>query len=321
MILIFGDRKDPIINKILLQLEQIPNQKIFVISEKEAVTDVQIRITGDDPYFILEFDNGTILDSRHVQSVFFWRGRLNLKIPVNINKYKYSHQINEYFTAEWAKIEELIYSILEKNTKCLGSFLYKNHFNKLNELKIAESSGFLVPRSFVTTKTESVTGLFHNEGCVVKKIHTDLQNSEEFILSGLRTYEFTQKEKKNATIFPALYQSKVQKRFDLKVLVIGEEMFSAAIRSDSSTIDYRQGKAFEYYALETEGDMRNKIGKFMQALRLNYGVFDFAYDEDLNPVFIEFNNCGRFFTISEHCNFGMDHIIVKKLTDKNEVVS
>lgn len=102
---------------------------------------------------------------------------------------------------------------------------------------------------------------------------------------------------------PGHFQHYIQKAFELRVIVIGDYVFSARIDSQSderTQIDCRDmTAAVDYSAYPLSDSQQQQIRRFVQSYGLQYSALDFIVQPDLSLVFLENNPCGQFLYVEE----------------------
>ncbi|PPU93510.1 hypothetical protein XalbCFBP2523_06260 [Xanthomonas albilineans] len=105
---------------------------------------------------------------------------------------------------------------------------------------------------------------------------------------------------------PAIYQTLVNKAFDLRITVIGHRIFSARIVGHNGTalLDWRPSSVkpgelrMDWY--DVDARTRTSINALMEKLDLRYGCIDLAVDLQGNVFFFEVNTGGQFLFIDDH---------------------
>ncbi len=106
---------------------------------------------------------------------------------------------------------------------------------------------------------------------------------------------------------PSIYQEHIAKQFELRVLVLGEEVIAVKLDSQAhehSRIDWRvdadHGKIHaEQYALDA--GTTAQILALMRALNLAMGSLDLIVTPDGEIVFLEVNEQGQFLFLEQMC--------------------
>lgn len=190
---------------------------------------------------------------------------------------------------------------------CLGAFLvdpFGPAEHKPVQLKVAREVGLDVPATLLTNDPDAVRRfarasggaivakaptvwlkVFDDDGTLVEKAFTSLVTEQDLAdLDGLR-------------LGPMIFQERIPKACELRVVVAGEEIFAVAIdphESDVGGVDWRRNFDFDYerrpYAIPD--DVRRRILAMMDRLGLNYASIDMIVTPDGRHVFLEANPNG-----------------------------
>jgi ATP-grasp ribosomal peptide maturase len=93
-----------------------------------------------------------------------------------------------------------------------------------------------------------------------------------------------------------LFQAWVSKEYEVRLTVVGERMFAAAIHagSEASYEDWRSDYGSLTYATTTiPKDVAAAMRRLMERLQLRYGAADFVVGSDGQWTFLEVNPCGQ----------------------------
>lgn len=106
----------------------------------------------------------------------------------------------------------------------------------------------------------------------------------------------------------SIYQSAIDKAFEVRLTIMGNTFFAAKIESqkiDSLHNDWRQSpadlKALKFPYIEIPLDIKEKCKDLIKKLNLVFGCIDFIVTPDNKYVFLEINEMGQFLFI-EHYN-------------------
>lgn len=193
--------------------------------------------------------------------------------------------------------------------------------NKLFQLKVASRIGFKVPETIVSNNHTQIEEFCDNsqDGVIMKPINSSrLEDSEsqkliftnlipKRILSELRLYALT----------PAIFQKNIIKAYEVRVTVIGDNVFSAKVMSQEyreSTIDWRRKKLpFEPYKLPV--DIEKKCVDLVKALGLGFGAIDIIKAIDEHYYFLEINPNGQWVWIETETNHPISDAVISYLND------
>ena len=181
---------------------------------------------------------------------------------------------------------------------------------KSEQLQRAASMGFAVPRTILTTDP-GVVRAFHAR-CAGRVVFKSMVGAAA--LSGLddqagvaqRTYGFPTTLVGDAELAaadsvrlaPSLFQEYVDKDVELRVTVIGDEVFAAAIDSQAdprTAVDYRRFDVPVPYRRATlPPDVAERCVAFVHSYGLTFGAIDLIRTPDGSHVFVENNPVGQF---------------------------
>lgn len=105
-----------------------------------------------------------------------------------------------------------------------------------------------------------------------------------------------------------MLQERVQKAFEARVTVVGDEVFAVRIDADSTAAqeDWRSDyDALSYGVIQLPSGLRTKLLRLMARLGLVYGAFDLIHDVLGRWVFLEVNQRGEFGWIADATGLGI----------------
>jgi hypothetical protein len=106
------------------------------------------------------------------------------------------------------------------------------------------------------------------------------------------------------TYAPAIYQAKVKKEFDVRAVLMGERIYSFAVRTPANSLDWRHDAALRNVAVEriaTPAAVESGILRFAAAAGVCTGSLDFAVDRNGEWWFLEINEQGQFLWLDDFC--------------------
>lgn len=220
------------------------------------------------------------------------------------------------------------YFMSQLSASYLLSDFSKTSVNKLGILKQAAGVGLKIPNTIVTAKkTELQNFIRTNESIIVKNIYEIGMFSYLDKIFVSYTTGFEQEDVKNLpeTFFPAIFQSKVDKLYELRIFYLEGMCYSMAIFSqenDQTKADFRVYD-FEFpnrnvpYKLPAEEE--EKIDRLMKKIGLNCGSIDMIRSSTGEYFFLEINPVGQFGMVSDPCNYFLERKVAELLIkmDKN----
>jgi len=171
---------------------------------------------------------------------------------------------------------------------------------KIRQLQVARELDLSIPETVITNDPIVARDfvLLHGPDKVIRKAFRNIAQAprETHLVSAndltvIDTVKYA----------PVIFQRYIPADLDLRVTVIEDEIFAAAIRSEPGyEIDYRGGLSSAKvtpYSLPDEISL--KLFELMKILKLNFGAIDMRVTPKGEHVFLEVNPAGEYLFISE----------------------
>lgn len=192
---------------------------------------------------------------------------------------------------------------------------------KIEQLQRAAEHGFEVPATIVTNDPADIRAFFEaNAGDIVYKVLTDpflgaptvaakhpdrpIEEAREIKTTRFGREDLDQLD--GVQLAPCLFQAYVPKRVELRVTVIGDELFTVEIDSqahEGTKVDWRNwndgGFEIPYRKANLPADLADRCLTFVRRYGLNFSAIDFVLTPDGRYVFLENNPNGQFMWIDK----------------------
>jgi glutathione synthase/RimK-type ligase-like ATP-grasp enzyme len=176
--------------------------------------------------------------------------------------------------------------------------------NKATQLLTAQSLGFRIPESLIGNDAEDVRAFFarHPGGIIHKAFAPKMWKNEDGSRTTARTSLITSAHLASefaVRACPGIYQEKIEKQHELRVTVMGETVFAAAIDSqrDGATIDWRceggRGRT-NLRATDIAPALAARCRALCRELGLSFGCIDLIVTPAEEVIFLEINCAGQF---------------------------
>lgn len=255
---------------------------------------------NDGRNFILSSPEGE-LNMKDVTAVWYRRSRIGQNIPKTMDPQLRDPSVKESLAVFHGFMESLDTFILDSYHK----IRYAAH--KQLQLKIAREVGLDIPHTLTTNDPENVRKFFNackeKDGMITKMLSSFAvyEGDKEKVVFTNRIEEKDLEDLDGLALCPMTFQENIPKKMELRVTIVGNKIFSAAIDSQASELaqnDWRRDglglvEAWKEFPLPPE--IESKLLKLMDALQLNYGAVDFILTPDNRYVFLEINPAGEFF--------------------------
>lgn len=174
--------------------------------------------------------------------------------------------------------------------------------NKVLQLLRAVEFGFTVPDSWFTNDPESLASAWH---ATCGRLITKGLESPYLDRDGQSRHAYTTRvnrrhlsRRHRLAYGPAILQPDVAKALELRVTVVGSQVFAAGIDSQASPLtaqDFRHygGSGVPYHAHELPQHVATACAKLVASFGLDFGVLDLILTPDGDHVFLELNVSGE----------------------------
>jgi glutathione synthase/RimK-type ligase-like ATP-grasp enzyme len=191
---------------------------------------------------------------------------------------------------------------------------------KLRQLSLATSLGFEIPPSLVTNEPQQLLAFWReHHGKVITKLLASPSMRESRLDETYARYTEAMTYRDLAAIqsvemCPTFAQAYVPKRFELRITIVNDRAFAAAIDSQSSAhsrVDWRKydlaRASYARHALPPE--IEAQCVALTRKLGLRYSAIDMILTPDGRYVFLELNPTGEYAWIEAYTGFPITEAI------------
>lgn len=176
--------------------------------------------------------------------------------------------------------------------------------SKPQQLLWALSSGFSVPETMFSNDFESVLSFVKRETVVYKTMSGYIFPESSAIFTARLSEDFiVEEDRLRIGVSPGIYQSYVEKKCEMRVYFIGDDIFSVEIDSQSSDdtkTDWRENQSLPINSyVKTDSYLRDKISRFRDMSGLKFGAVDLVVTPSEEIVFLECNPAGQWMWLEE----------------------
>jgi glutathione synthase/RimK-type ligase-like ATP-grasp enzyme len=171
---------------------------------------------------------------------------------------------------------------------------------KIRQLQVARKLGLSVPETLITNEAAAAREFVqrHGVGRVVRKAFRNIpQAPRTTALVGESELALIE----SVRYAPVIFQEFVPADVDLRVTVIGDEIFAAAIHSEPAyRTDYRLGlESATVVPYQLPAGVAAGVLDLMKEFDIQYGALDFRVTPEGEHVFLEVNPAGEYLFISQ----------------------
>jgi len=193
--------------------------------------------------------------------------------------------------------------------------------SKIVQMQAACRIGFNVPKLLVTNQSDALLEFTSGQEVVVKQL-SDICVFEENGISarGLYTHRLQPEDFRHLPDLersPAFFSAFIDKAYDVRVTVVGEEIFAVRIFSQEfpeSQVDFRRREGdWAMEPCELPDDLTDKIVRLMRYFHLRFGALDFAVDREGRYWFLEVNSEGNWLWMERELDLPISGAITNNL--------
>ncbi|MBD1939414.1 MvdD family ATP-grasp ribosomal peptide maturase [Microcoleus sp. FACHB-68] len=297
--------------------------KAFRFNTDQFPTEIQLDIyysNGKERLMIATEQEQ--LDLREVSAVWYRRLRIGGRIPNTMDAQLRQASIQE----SRATVQGMIASLKAFHLDPVPHL--RRAENKQLQLQVARELGIDTPRTLMTNNPQSVREFAHEcEGNLITKMHSYFAIYEEGVEKVVFTNPLTAEDLENLDglcFCPMTFQEHIPKALELRTIVVGKQLFTASIDSQSSEKarhDWRrQGLALidDWKPYNLPQRLEEKLLQLMSNFGLNYGALDLILTPDGRHIFLEVNPVGEFFWLELCPGLPISHAIADILLAQSQ---
>jgi glutathione synthase/RimK-type ligase-like ATP-grasp enzyme len=193
--------------------------------------------------------------------------------------------------------------------RCINKYSASRFINnKSVQLFLARNCGMNVPGTLMSNSPAEVRAFLKESSSrtVCKAFFPHIWKKEDSeALAVTETFEITADmlpADEVLTYAPAIYQERVAKDFDVRMVLMGTAVFSYSLHNPKGSLDWRQdvGQGLVIVdQIDTPPEVEKAVLAFARSAGITFGSFDFAVDAAGNWWFLEVNEEGQFLWLDE----------------------
>lgn len=313
MLLLVTNRRDITIDYVVAELKR-RKKHYFRLNTEDLPTARCTMAAFPGNAWALSFE-GETLHGSDVKAAYFRRPALpscNVSITDNGER--------EYTVAEWSAFLKSLYARLEGLWLNAPIDIFAAE-DKPRQLMLASEIGFNVPDTLITNDISSVREIMQSGLTIGKPLRQALINgTPERVIFTTPLKNLHDNDANAIALAPFIAQTKIQKQYDVRVTVVGSQLFATAILSqehEETTVDWRQGSRpdLKHERIELPPQVKEKCLALMKRLNLRYGAIDLVCDQQNKMWFLEVNPNGQWAWIENLTGYPIAAAIVDELED------
>lgn len=224
MLLLVTNRRDITVDYVVAELKR--RQTSFFRLNTEELSTARCTMTAfPRNAWSLSFE-GPVLQGSDVKAAYFRR-----PAPPTGNVSITDNGEREYAEAEWGAFLKSLYARLEGLWLNAPMDIFAAE-DKPRQLMLASEIGFNVPQAVITNDIASVREVVQAGPAIGKPLRQALINGEqERVIFTTRLEDLRDSDEDAISLAPFIAQTEIKKQYDVRVTVVGSQLFATAIRS------------------------------------------------------------------------------------------
>ncbi|MFC4817735.1 ATP-grasp domain-containing protein [Flavobacterium sp. GCM10023249] len=300
--------------KVLIITHTGDNQSVEVVAQKIRENNgVPIRFNVDE--YPLKYGLSTCYEGGKWKMYLDYEGTRTSIHDCTAMWYRRSHNLGsglnglvegEFLSSIHGEVRTTLNGMLEgMNCFQLGKYsMYRRLDSKEEQMKIASGLGLKVPETCITNSPDEAKRFVRSHTSVIAK----MQSSFAIYKDGVENVVFTNEIKEDnlesiesLQYCPMQFQQKLEKKLELRITIVGEEVYAFAIDSqklDNAKLDWRrEGVKLlkDWVPYDLPIDIKEKLLQMMDVYGINYGAADIIVTPEDEYFFLEINSAGEFY--------------------------
>jgi len=314
-IVIITEKLDPHADEMIMKLHELGYDSIRLNTDEIPVSTIMnFKLNGTHwEGYIKILSSGREIDISSIRSIW-WRRPNEFVFPPSFSQQEKEFakkEINHAMAGLWEVLRDECYWVSYPTAIRQAGF-------KLGQLSRATKMGFDVPRTLITTNPDEARAFYDAcDGKIIFKVMSDpflaMDRAEPITLDNLiappeipkprGTFTTLIGEKELSALNSVHYvncefQEMISKAIELRVTVIGDEVFASEIHSqahEKTKMDWRHYDVeIPYRKATLPPNIAQRCLDFVRSYDLNYSAMDFILTPDGRYVFLENNPNGQF---------------------------
>jgi glutathione synthase/RimK-type ligase-like ATP-grasp enzyme len=246
-----------------------------------------IRLEGSSPG-VLSADLLEI--SMEEVDVVWWRRPLMPEAPGEV----WDPRMREFIVAEWRhSLLGLFHSlgcpiVNDPMAEAIANY-------KVCQLASAKASGLLIPETSVTNEIQRVDSFAHTMEQQGSNVVYKPLTSPTYHMAETRQLSVADLDEAELRLSPVIFQECIEKGEDIRVTIIGDRIFGAAVETThSDLVDWRLDPLARFKPYDLPESLERNLLSFMRRMRLDTGSLDLRRDPQGRFYFLEVNPSGQF---------------------------
>jgi len=312
-VLVITNKEDVTVDFVIDKLKK--NSIDYYRFNTEDIGSVVSILFDGSSYFLKDKNKNIDVEIDDFDSIYFRRP----KLPQPMNNLTPGEQY--FYSTEITTFLEGLYRSLAEKYWLNSVFDIRMLENKPYQISLAKGLGLNVPELCISNDFDRCRKFVSERGqCIFKPLKVGLIQEQGDKGKVLYTTKVDDKYMDNIEThgaMPVYLQEQINKNYDIRVTVIGKNVFSAKIISQDdevSKVDWRKSETMlSHERLDLPADIREKCLSMCDKFNLDFAAIDFVLDNNGRFWFLEINPNGQWAWIESLLEYPVSDEIARLL--------
>lgn len=318
MILLIGNKDDPHIQAIQKEITLLGKVANILDTSREGLLNTTFSFLSENRSFeIIQGEQN--IDSCSIKAIFCIS-------PMYARKGFSTTQEKDFWYFTWRSSLYGFFTELEKKSYFVNQSIPNavNAQSKITFFEIAEQAEIPTPKSLISNdKREIISFLNSHQEAVIKTMHQIYleHNGQQtmMLVTEVQASQFDAFETLGEC--PVFLQEKINKVFDLRVILVGDKVFACKIDASRSIHGNLDWRAYDlpntvHSIFNLPNEITEKLQKVMKGFGLDYACLDLCVDDKGEFWLLDVNPFGKYMWIEMATGLKISKAIAEFLISK-----
>jgi hypothetical protein len=312
-VLIVGQTPDPHIENVAERL-LMQDASVVVLDRQDLEICISLTFDNGEKGAYFSEKKGSPVDLSVMDSVW-WRIK-----PAFQSEYVggMATVAEKFRMNEWKPLLQSLTSILPNARWVNDVAAQYSSGQKPGQLALAQKVGLKIPKTIVTNSADEALRFFKSdERIIYKTLNAFIAPPDEMVFTNEISRSQIAQSAPEISLAPCIFQKYVEKKYEVRATVVGEEVFSVKIDSQrfpETAIDWRKNQFLPIYEIcHLSPATTRLLLDYHRLNRLVFAAYDFIVDEDHNEIFLECNPGGQWLWLEDRLQLPITDSLVKAL--------
>lgn len=319
MIVIFGSKKDPHCIEIKYEIEKKSERCLLFSTDRDDL--LKTNFINKNGITIIRQD-GLSINVEDIKSCLIFQPIFSL---FSTSKNEFSQELKFWYFS-WKDSLYGIYQIISKSNKLINLSIFSSfeNQNKVYYHSVLQNREISFPDYLISNSKNEIYEFIENKGeCIIKTLH-QMQlkcNDEPTMLLASRINISDLNDFDLEGECPVFVQKLIGKKFDIRVTIVGSQIFACKIDASNSIHGRIDWRAYDmpntpHSIFKLNSDVEDYLIDVCDHLKLDYATIDLCVDNYDRYWILDINPFGKFLWIEDATGMEitkeMANLLIKK---------